>query len=158
MPGNKLLTKVPEQQETSLYEALVAERMDGCDICDVDWDWGIYLGIPDGAKSIDSCEDGYDKFCFILCLNLKTKGIQPEWYTPCNVCGFIEEHRATFEEFFNEKNREGYRPSDYEGPLKPDEDKGYYEAFMEPMESLIAGNYSESDYDELVTMLLGEGE
>ena len=150
-----ITTKAPELKETSLYEALLANRMDGCDICDNDWDWGIFLSLPDG-DSVESCEDGYDKFCMLLCLNLRCKGIKHNWYTPCNVAGFIEEHRAVFEEFFNEENREGYRPSDYEGPLKANEDKGYFEAFMEPMESLIAGNYCESDYDKLVAMLLAE--
>ena len=151
-----ILTKAPELKDSSLYGALIANKMDGCDICDEDWDWGIYLGIPSDVKSIDDCEDGYDKFCLLLCLNLKTKGIRPDWYTPCNVCGFIEEHRAVFEEFFNRESQEGYRPSDYDHKLKADEDKGYFEAFMEPMESLIAGNYCDSDYEELVKRLLAD--
>ena len=147
-----MITKAPEPKTTTLYEALVANKLDGCDICDNDWDWGIYLGIPE-AKSIEDCEDAYDKFTLLLALNLKTKGLRSNWYTPCDVSGFIEEHREVFENFFNEENREGYRPMDYEGPLKADEDEGYYEAFMLPMESLIAGNYCDEDYERLVSLL-----
>lgn len=150
-----LLTSAPKPKETSLYEALLANRMDGCDICDLDWDWGIYLGLPE-AESIEACEDGYDKFCLLLALNLTTKGIVPEGYTPCNVCAFIEAHRATFEAFLNDQNRGGCRPCDYPGTLKADEDKGYYEVFMESVEQLIAGMYANEAYEELVEMLLAE--
>lgn len=148
-----MITKAPQPKNTSLYEALIANRMDGCDICDVDWDWGIYLGIPE-AKSVEDCEDGYDKLMLLLALNLKTTGINRDWYTPCNVCEFIEENRKAFDRFLEEENREGCRPSDYDHELSPKKDDGYYEVYMESMECLIAGNYAEEDYDKLVGYLL----
>lgn len=151
-----ILTKPEIPEEISFWQACKYNNLDGADICDTDWDWGIYLGFPENADSLEECEDGYDRFCLMLALNLKCKNLRQNWYTPCNVCGFIEAHRQTFEDFFNRKNREGYRPSDYEGPLKADEDDGYYEAFMQPLESMLAGNYCDEDYEELVKMILAE--
>ena len=152
--NEKLNTKVPHlPEETTLQQALMANNMDGCDITDYDWDWGIYLGLPE-AKSIEDCKDGYDMFCLLLCLNIKTKGIKTDWYTPCGVCAFIEENRKAFDKFLNEENREGYRPCDYRKPLKADEDEGYYDVYMRSMECLIAGNYADKDYYKLVKYLL----
>ena len=147
-----MITKAPQPATVTLYEALRAANMDECDISDFDWDWGNCIVLPE-AKSIEECEDAYEKFILLVALNLKTKAIE-RWYTPCDVCGFIEENRAAFERFFNEENREGYRPKDYEGPLKPDEDEGYFEAFMLPLGSLLNGDYCEDNYEKLVNMLL----
>lgn len=149
-----LITSAPQLKDLSFYEACAHEHIDGADICDNDWDWGIFLSVPE-AKTLDECEDAYDKFCLLLALNLRCKGINREWYTACDVCGFIEANRKVFEKFFNEENREGYRPMDYDNP-QPDEDEGYFEAFMQPMESLIAGNYCESNYQRLVDELTGK--
>lgn len=150
-----ITTTAPKGKKTiTFYEACKFAGMDGADISDRDWDWGIFLGIPE-AETIKECEDGYDRFCLLLALNLHCEGIVRDWYTPCDVCAFIEAHRKTFERFFNEENREGYRPMDYNSP-KATEDKGYYEAFMQPMESLIAGNYTDEDYEKLVNLLLKE--
>lgn len=151
-----VITEKRTPKEISFYDACLLSHIDGADISDKDWDWGIYFGIPDGAKSIDDCEDSYDKFCFILSLNLKCEGIVPDWYTPCDVCGFIEAHRKVFDRFIEEANREGYRPSDFDEPLIASEDKGYYEVYMGTMENLIAGNYAESDYEKLVRYLCEE--
>lgn len=152
---SKLITTAPESKEITFYEACMNIKTDGADISDRDWDWGIYLGLPSEARTLEKCEDGYERFCLLLAFNLHCKGIVSDWYTPCDVCGFIEAHRKTFEKFFNEENIEGYRPKDYGSP-KADEDKGYFEAFMQPMECLLAGNYAESSYDKLVDMLLKE--
>ena len=148
-----MITKKPKLMEMSLYAALKNKEMDGCDICDNDWDWGIYLGFPEDVDSVEECKEPYDAFCLLLALNLKTKVVRPDWYTPCNVCEFIEENRKAFDKFMNEENREGYRPKDYEEPLKANEDDGYYEVYMATMENLIAGNYSDSDYEKLVKYL-----
>ena len=148
-----MITKTSQAKETSLYKALVASNMDGCDICDNDWEWGIYLGIPE-AKSVDKCEDGYDKLCLLLVLNLNTTGIKRDWYTPCDVCAFVEKNRKAFDKFLEEENREGCRPSDYDHKLRANKDDGYYEVYMESLEQLIAGNYSDGNYDKLVGYLL----
>ena len=146
-------TKKALPETVSFFEACRYEQIDGADISDDDWDWGIFLSCPDKGD-IEELEDPYDKFCLILCLNLTCKGINHGWYTPCNVAGFIEANRKAFDRFMDEENAEGYRPMDYEEPLKADEDGGYFEVYMGTMENLIAGNYSESDYAKLIGYLL----
>lgn len=150
-----LKTRIKEPKTLSFFDACRLQGIDGSDICDKDWDWGIFLSCPD-ENDVEKLDDAYDKFCLLLCLNLECEGIRPDWYTPCNVCEFIEAHRKTFDSFLEKENREGYRPSDYPKPLKANEDEGYFEVYMESMENLIAGNYCDSDYEELVQMLLNE--
>jgi hypothetical protein len=58
-----------------------------------------------------------------------------------------------FKKFFNEENREGYRPMDYENADDSTSDDGFYEAYLEGLESLLIGNYSEDDYEKLVLLL-----
>lgn len=149
-------TEIPKPKEPmTFWEACKANSVDGCDICDADWDWGIYLGIPE-AKSLKECEDDYDRFCLLLALNLECEKFQSDWYSVCKVSAFIEQHRKAFDRFCEEENRVGYRPSDYPEPLKADEDHGYCEVYMGTMENLIAGNYCDSDYEKLVSYILGE--
>ena len=150
-----LTTKRETPKEISFFDACRLNQVDGSDICDNDWDWGIFLSCPD-ESDIDELDEAYDKFCLILCLNLKCKGIVHNWYTPCDVAHFIEEHRKAFDRFMDEENKEGYRPKDYDKPLKWDEDGGYLEVYMGTMENLIAGNYCESDYAKLIQYLMEE--
>ena len=148
-------TKKPLPEKISFFDACRYNQIDGADICDEDWDWGIFLSCPDEGD-IDKLDDAYDKFCLILCLNLTCQCVVQDWYTPCDVCSFIEKHRKAFDRFMEEENREGCRPSDYPEPLKADEDKGYYEVYMGTMENLIAGNYPEGDYEKLIRYLMEE--
>lgn len=148
-------TKEPLPQRVSFFATCRFNQIDGADICDEIWDWGIFLSCPDKGDVAD-LDDAYDKFCLILCLNLTCKKFVPDFYTPCNVCEFIEAHRKTFDAFLEEENREGFRPSDYPKPLNSNQDEGYYEVYMLSMENLIAGNYADSDYEKLVNMLLAE--
>lgn len=146
-------THTPQPERMSFWEACKLAGVDGSDICDRDWDWGIFLGIPE-AKSLEECEDGYDRFCLLLALNLHCTELRTDWYTVCDVCDFIEANRKAFDRFLEEANREGYRPSDYEGHLNANEDKGYYEVYMQSMECLIAGNYALEDYEKLIRYIL----
>ena len=148
-------TKKPLPEKISFFDACRYNQIDGADICDEDWDWGIFLSCPD-ESDIDKLDESYDKFCLILCLNLKCRGIVHDWYTPCDVAHFIEENRKAFDRFMDEENKEGYRPKDYKEPLRWDEDGGYLEVYMGTMENLIAGNYAEGDYAKLIQYLLEE--
>ena len=130
---------IPEKKPNkTLYERIVEE--DGIDLADVDWDWCTFIDCP---TSWEEAKDGYDKFTLLCALNM----IIDE--NDCaDVAAFLWENRDIFEPFFNKKNRSGYRPMDYED-ISPDEDGGFYEAYMVPMENLICGNYSDKDYQEL---------
>ena len=149
-----MITEVPEIKDVSLYEAIMRQNGEGFDICDNVWDWGIYIGCP---KSFEEAgDDWYDKCMLLFCLNIRCKKVQPKWYSICLVSQFIKENIEVFRTFFNERNREGFRPSDYKHADDDTEDAGFFEAYMEPMESLIAGNYSESDYKDLYLLLGGK--
>lgn len=128
------------------------------DVCDNGWDWCCCLCFQ---KLPEQGSDSYVKFCTWLARNLEIE--DPDEYTEepctvtCKVADLMWKHRDVFEPFFNENNRYGYRPADY-GDIDPDEDEGFYEAYMTPLESLIVGNYSEEDYSKLLEALQGTEE
>lgn len=153
-----MITEVPQLIPTTLYNAIMMTNGEGFDICDDVWDWGIYFGCP---KSFEECEskdpdmeyDWYEALMLLFALNITCTKIQPKWYSVCLITQFIKDNIDVFRKFFNENNREGYRPMDYENAEDDTVDDGFYEAYMQPMESLIAGNYSYSDYEELYKAL-----
>ena len=138
-----------EPAAITLHQAIVKTGY-GFDIADKDWDWGTYFDCP---ATWDECNDYYDRCCLLFALNIKVEEIRQDWYSPCYVADFLWEHRDAFGKFFDEENREGYRPCDY-SDIAPDEDTGFLEAYLEPFESLLIGNYSESDYKKLYFMLV----
>ena len=135
----------------TLYEA--SQLSEGLDITDKIWDIGIYFECP--ANWEEATDDSYDRFMLLLGCNIKVAKWRPKGYTICDIAGFMWENRDVFGPFFNENNREGYRPADYgdSEELDPEEDSGFYEAFMQPFESLLAGNYTDEDYQELYEKL-----
>lgn len=146
-------TKIKKQQELSLYEVLQIAGSDGCDICDDDYDWGVYLGFQ---ESWEKCTDFYDKCMLLFALNLKCSGYHPDRYSSCDVAKFIWRNREPFERFMNEENRTEYRPRYWQKKgetIDPDEDGVFYDVYMTTFESLIVGNYSEHDYQKLFKYL-----
>lgn len=134
------------------------------DVCDSDWDWCCCL---DFQKITSKDSDSYTRFCTWLAKNLELddpadyQGDIKQDRAPCSVTCKVADlmwaHRDVFEPFFNENNKRGYRPKDY-GDIDPDEDGGFFEAYMVPLESLIVGNYSDEDYSQLVEALQGTEE
>lgn len=129
----------------TLFELI--ELSDGLDIGDNTWDWGIYF---DFTKDSD---DPYDQCMEFMAKHIEVVKVNKDWYSPCKVCEFVVEYQKAFERFFNEENREGYRPKDYEKGNDPTVDEGFFEAYMAGVESLIAGNYCDSDYTKLLNYL-----
>ena len=144
--------KIPEKTIATLYEA--SQVTGGLDIADKDWDMGVYFECP---KSWEEANDGYDKFMLLLGCNIRVEQFSEDWYTTCYIAEFMWENRDVFDKFFNENNRKGYRPMDYKD-LDPEADTGFYEAYMEPFESLLIGNYSDDDYMTLYKMLAAKAE
>ena len=122
---------------------------DGFDISDDDWDWGTYIE----AYSPEDVYDSYDRFMVYLAENIEIVKFNENWYSPCKVAQFIVEHQAAFRQFFNEENREGYRPKDYKEADDPTVDEGFYEVYLCGLESLMVGNYTEEDYSKLLKLL-----
>ena len=139
-----VITETPKVENKSLFEVLSLTGKEGLDICDDIWDWGIYLGCE---RSFENCKDDYyDKCMLLFALNFTCTKVCETGYSTCLVSKFIHDNIDVFREFFNEENREGYRPMDYDNADDWESDDGFYEAYMQPMESLIAGNYTDSDY------------
>jgi len=135
----------------SLWDTM--KKYDNCclDITGKEWDWGVAV-----CLDLEEPEDESDYYCMFMhyvCINIQVTKYVPDWYTQTTIEEFLWENRDVFEPFFNENNREGYRPKDYD-QIDPNEDTGFYEAYMMPMESLISGNYSESAYKRLYKKLI----
>lgn len=129
----------------TLYE--LVNFAGGFDICDDDFDWGIYFDFSDGSN------DAYDQFMITIAKQIEVIKLKQDQYSPCKVADFIVKNLDAFKKFFNEENREGYRPMDYENADNNTVDEGFFEAYMQGMESLIAGNYTDDDYKKLLKLL-----
>lgn len=137
-------TKKEEEKRKLLYDRVVEEGGD-IDIGDIDWDWWTCF---DCHENWEETEDYYDKFMLLFALSVEIDEIDR-----IDACKFIMNNKEVLEEFFNEQNKVGYRPKDYDDP-QPDTDDGFYEAYLMPLESLLIGNYSEEDYKWLYQKLL----
>lgn len=139
--------QIPELKVQTLYEACLLTN--GLDIADRDWDMGIYF---ECGKTWNDAVDWYEKLMMIFGINIRVERMDTVGYTTCMIADFLWENRDVFDVFFNEHNRHGYRPKDYNN-LDPELDTGFFEAYMQPFESLLAGNYTDDDYKELYQML-----
>lgn len=145
--------KEEEMPKMSLYQLMKLTKEDCLDITGEDWDWGTAMCI-----NLDSNDetDGYNNLMKLICMNIDVIKYQPDWYTITTIEDFMWDNKDVFEPWFNKNNRMGYRPKDYKH-IDPKEDSGFYEAYMEPLESLICGNYSDSDYHDLYKKLIKKG-
>lgn len=138
-----------EEPKLTLWQMMKLTNEDCLDITDEDWDWGIAMCVNLDKDAEEGEEpDWYDRFMKVICMNINVIKYQPDYYTITDIAKFMWDNKDIFEPWFNENNGEGYRPKDYP-ELEPNADTGFYEAYMEPMECLIAGNYSDEDYKEL---------
>lgn len=145
--------EIKKKQEMSLYDCFRLVGEYGCDICDDIYDWGTYLGCQ---ETWDKCHDYYDKCMLLFALNLTCIKYNDKAYSCCDVSKFLWKNREPFERFFNEENKRDYTPAYWlkKGEtIDPDEDGLFYDIYMESFESLLIGNYSESDYRKLYKYL-----
>ena len=159
MAKSKITTEIPERtlNGLKLYEVMQIVG-GGFDISDKDYDWGIYC---ECEKNWKSCDDWYDRFILLICLNITCVSYSENWYSECNVREFIIDNLEAFEKFCNEENRDDYKPQywkDKGEKIDPeaDENELFYEIYMQTMESLIAGNYCDEDYHKLYCYLTGD--
>lgn len=145
--------EIKEKPQMSLFDTLRLAGSDGCDICDDIYDWGTYLGCP---ESWEKCSDYYEKCMLLFALNLTCLKYNDQAYSICKVTEFIWRNREPFERFMNEENKLEYTPRYWQKKgetIDPDEDGIFYDVYMETFESLLIGNYSESDYQKLFKYL-----
>lgn len=144
-------TEIKSLPKMCLFDVLKMNGIDGCDICDDAYDWGTYIGVP---ESWEKCSDYYDRCMLLFALNMTCVQYRPNGYTICDVAGFIWDNKEPFTKFLNQENRKEYKPSTYKDEtIDPEVDGVFYDVYMESFESLLIGNYSESDYRKLYKYL-----
>lgn len=152
-----MITETPKLESKSIYEVLMFNQQEDMDICDDIFDWGSNIGC---RKSFEDCQDYYDKLMLLFCLNIECKRYNEKWYSCCKITEFIEANKEVFDKFMNEENREEYTPRYYKEELGMDnvtsETDDFYDLYLNTFESLIVGNYCESDYEKLYKMLGGK--
>lgn len=141
---------IPTPRKITLYETLRLKDFDGFDIADDIFDWGNYF---ECGESLEKSEDYYDKLMVLFALNIEVVKYQENWYTICKVAEFISKHSKAFTKFMNENNREDYQPKNYKGEKITLDNDLFYDLYIMTFESLINGNYCESQYKELYELL-----
>ncbi|MGN1337359.1 MAG: hypothetical protein ACI4WW_02675 [Candidatus Coprovivens sp.] len=141
-----------------LFEFLELIDIDCLDICDDIWDWGVGFCIPNIENKNDF--DYYDKFIMLLAHNIEIIKYQKNWYSQCNITKFIMENLKAFTQFMEEENIDEYNPSKY---LENEDEKDItddnsiiIDVYLPTLESLIIGNYSNSDYEKIYNYLKRE--
>lgn len=123
----------------------------GLDVSDNTFDWGTYFDFCDERD--DGEIDWYNEFAIEVAKRTEIVKVNKDWYSPCKFTEMIVANMDAFRKFFNEENREGYRPMDYENADDATTDDGFYEAYLAGLESLFIGNYCDSDYKKLTLLL-----
>ena len=130
---------------------LIKMSNEGYDVADDIFDWATNYDYD-----ID-LEDYYGKALDLMASEIEVVKIQPKWYTICKFSEFIEKYQDVFDKFFNEENKEVYTPKYACKELGVDrlnkDMEEFYDIYLNSLESLIAGNYCESDYKKLYEML-----
>lgn len=150
---NKTLRAVARQ---SLAEVLASTTLDIIEVVDKDWeDFSVDFSCKD--PDTEEFEDSYDSFMFLLASLTPVEEVERDSQgevvgATCDFTAVLWKFKDVFEKFFNEHNREGYRPMDYPG-CRFDEDSGFAEAYLYPLEYLINGGYIEDCYEELYEAL-----
>lgn len=123
----------------------------GFDIADDIWDWGNYFETPRNFKECEN--DYYNLLMWHFANNIEIVKYQEDWYSICKVSEFIYKNIKAFNKFMNEKNREGYRPNEYE-EIESADDELMVDIYLPTFENLINGNYSDDDYKKLCEYLI----
>ena len=139
------VTLVPE--DNSLAKILDGECID---ITGQIFDWGIAFGC---STSLEKCTDYYDRIQFLFGCNIKLIKLVPNWYTQTTIENFIFEHRKVFEKFMEETYKEEYI---YDWSTIQNESEEFYDVFLDLMQGLICGNFSEEDYELLWNLFMKE--
>ena len=122
----------------------------GLDICDDIWDWGNYFEV-DGDST-----DYYNKVMQFFAMGIEVLKYEPNWYTVCDVAGFILKNKVAFDNFMNEVNNDNFKPRNNEKLCSVD-DYVMFEVYIATFQELLNGNYSEDDYKLLYIELMAGG-
>ena len=122
----------------------------GFDICDKTWDWGTYF---ESQEQPTKDMDGYDKVMYVFASNIEFIQFNKDWFSPCDVDGFIRKNISIFNKFLNETMQEDYTPKGFVKKYGKIDGEDFYDVYMTPFEHLINGNFAYEDYDRLIEII-----
>lgn len=128
----------------TLYDALNFVGK-GFDIGDGIFDFGIYFDYIKNPKN------NYEKVIDFFAKNILFERYNVNWYSTCKISDFLYKNKKAFAIFMKNNNKENYQIHNISKiTLKCNE---MYDIFLPTFESLINGNYAESQYQELFKLL-----
>lgn len=130
----------------------IKENHCGLDIADNIWDWGNYF---ECEYYEGDCYDYYDKLMHLFAEHIDVVKYSEDWYTICDISGFIWENLNAFSKFMNAANNENFQPY-IQGVCESIEDYRMFELYIATFQELLNGNYCDSDYELLYNYLGGK--
>lgn len=131
---------------------LIKLNDDGFDISDKIWDWGNYFYCD---ADIENHKDYYDKLMHLFAEHIDVIKFNKDWYTVCDVSGFIWNNLNAFSRFMNAVNNENFQPC-IQGVCESVDDDLMFDIYIATFQELINGNYCDEDYEKLFYYLGGE--
>lgn len=132
----------------------IKERNYRLDIADNIWDWGNYFE-SEVNLLVEEDYDYYDKLMYLFAENIDVIKCNYDWYTVCDVSGFIWKNLNAFSKFMNAANNENFQPC-IQGVCESVDDYLMLDIYIATFQELINGNYCEEDYEKLFYYLGGE--
>lgn len=134
----------------TLYELFDICSLNDTDIADNTYDFIVNFACH--IKRGD-CQDSYDKVMryFATKIELDKFDVDRPTLAHCFINEFIKANLTAFNKFMEDNNREGYRVSDYD--LVDEESDLWYDIYFGTFNNLVIGNYSESQYKDLLALL-----
>lgn len=134
----------------TLYELFTLCNITDTDIADNTYDFVVNFSCH---LKKGQCHDHYELLMrkFATQIECDRFDVDTPTMAHCDIYGFIKKNIDVFTRFMNEENKEDYQPQNYEEI----DDETFYDLYFNTFESLVVGNYGESDYEKLFKALGG---
>lgn len=143
------MKKMETKIALSLYDTSIFIDDDCFDICDDIFDYVIAFGVPYDNE----LNDYYDKVLNYMAHNITCiKG--GGTFKTCKISEFMDTHRKAFDKWMNNNYYESWQPQNRE--IATIDDEEFYDIYIDLFNSIVTGNLSESEYQELYNNLIEE--
>lgn len=137
-------------------KTMIKQIQDGFDIGDNTFDYGVYFGYSFNSN------DYFDKTLELIASKMDLIKYQPNWYSICDITGFIDKNREVLDEFMSMVYRDEYTPKyicEKEGIEKIDTDtEEFCDIYIDLLfNDIVIGNLTDSDYKILYDLLKNGG-